>query len=127
MNASPQVPESLIWATRGRSWGFQFLLNGGLRDPLAEYERAFAEVAGEPVAWHRQSDRCALRLTDPLGRRDTAGRVIPHDFVLFGDLADRIQSVEDGLEQIWPIVADAYSLIWDKPEPPSHADLRFDT
>ena len=25
---------SLIWATRGRTWGFRFLLNGGFADPL---------------------------------------------------------------------------------------------
>src|SRR5690606_6305373 len=46
-------PENLVWATRGRSWGFRFLLNGGLSDPLPTYERIFAHSANEPTTWCR--------------------------------------------------------------------------
>jgi hypothetical protein len=117
----------LIWATRGRSWGFRFLLDAGLSDPLADYECAFGELRDAPTAWRRAGDRVALRLSDPLGRRDAAGRVIPHEFVIFGDLAEAVQSVEDGLREVWPLVADAYAAVWDAPEPPTAADLRFET
>src|SRR6476661_3454327 len=96
-STEPAKPNRLIWATRGRSWGFRFLLAGGLSDPLADYERAFADLEPEPAAWRRTDAVVALRIPDPDGRKDAAGRDIPHEFVVFGDLADRIESVEDGL------------------------------
>ncbi len=123
--SAQHLPEALIWATRGRSWGFRFLLNGGQPDPLLDYERSFADLQDEPTTYRRTAGKVALRFTDPLGRRDTAGRVIPHDFVVSGDLANKIESVEDGLQQIWPLVAGAYARVWDAPEPPSVADLCF--
>lgn len=58
--ASPDVP-GLIWLTRGRSWGFRFLLDGGLPDPLPEYERVFERVdQDEPAACDRVADAVAL-------------------------------------------------------------------
>lgn len=77
--------------------------------------------------WHRVGRNVALRFPDPLGRRDTAGRVIPHEFVVFADLADEIQSVEDGRGKVWPRVAAAYARVWNAEGPPSSEDLRFDT
>jgi hypothetical protein len=117
--------EQLIWATGGRSWGFRFLLKGGLADPLPAYERSFAGDEVEPATWRRAAGTVALRFPDPLGRRDASGRVIPHEFVVFGDLADKIESVEDGLTHIWPRVAEAYARVWDAERPPSAADLRL--
>jgi hypothetical protein len=119
------LPEWLIWATRGRSWGFRFLLKGGLPDPLLIYERSFAELGDEPATCHRAAGKVALRFPDPLGRRDAAGRVIPHEFVLSGDLADEVESVEDGLQQVWPLVAGAFARVWGADRPPSAADLRL--
>ena len=127
MSCDQDLSERLIWATRGRSWGFRFLLNAGLSDPLVDYERIFADLGVEPTIWRRVAGKVALRFPDPLGRRDAAGRVIPHDFVLFGDLADEIESVEDGLQQVWPLVAGAYARVWDAEDPPSVADLGFTT
>lgn len=120
------LPSNLIWATRGRSWGFRFLLNAGFPDPLPEYERAFQDLEDDPTAWRRGAGHVALRLADPLGRRDAAGRVIPHEFVILGDLANSIASAEDGVRELWPMVAGAYAGVWDAEEPPSFADLRFD-
>jgi hypothetical protein len=125
--SAQELPESLIWATRGRSWGFRFLLDAGRSDPLPDYERSFAGLEDEPTAWRRATGKVALRFPDPLGRKDAAGRVIPHEFVVFGDLADEIESVEDGLQQIWPRVAETYARVWDAEVPPSVADLGFTT
>lgn len=125
MRPDEDLPERLIWATRGRSWGFRFLLKGGLSDPLLVYERSFADLQDEPTTCHRAAGKVALRFPDPLGRRDASGRVIPHEFVLFGDLADDIESVEDGLQQVWPLVAEAYAAVWDTERPPSVAELRL--
>lgn len=123
MSRDQDVLEGLIWATRGRSWGFRFLLDGGLSDPLLEYERAFADVGDKPMAWRSAAGKVALRFPDPLGRRDAAGRVIPHDFVVPGDFATDIQSAEEGMHQVWPLVAEAYARVWDAKRPPVAADL----
>ncbi|HVM55580.1 MAG TPA: hypothetical protein VM262_20515 [Acidimicrobiales bacterium] len=107
-----------IWATRGRTWGFRFLRTGGLPDPLRVYEDTFSKVAEQPEACRRVGDKVALRFPDPDGRRDAAGRVIPHDFVLLGHWADGISSLEDGRRRIWHEVADEFERVWDRTEPP---------
>lgn len=103
-----------IWATRGRTWGFRFLHTGGFSDPLPVYDRAFASVPDEPAALVHGDDVVALRFPDPLGRKDAAGRVIPHEFVMFRPLTDEIQSIEDGLQLVWPLVADEFGRVWDQ-------------
>lgn len=118
MSTGFALPESLIWATRGRTWGFQFLLDAGLSDPLPAYERAFASLRDAPTAWRRQDGHVALRISDPLARPDSAGRVIPHEFVIFGDLAAAVDSVDDGLDKVWPLVSETYARIWAAPNPP---------
>lgn len=109
---------SLIWASRGRSWGFRFLRTAGKSDPLTGYEIAFAGIEDLPQVWRRDGDTVALRLSDPAGRRDQAGRVIPHDFVVFAPLASKVHSIEDGLQTVWPVVADRFAEIWDRAELP---------
>lgn len=111
---------SFIWATRGRTWGFRFLRNGGLENPLDVYERAFSNVGDQPEVWNRVADQvAALRFPDPDGRRDAASRVIPHDFVLVGHWADDINSLEEGRDRIWQEVTDEFKRVWDNTEPPS--------
>jgi len=108
----------LIWATRGRTWGFRFLRNGGFADPLPVYEDVFSAIEGGPEVCRRVGERLALRFPDPSGWKDRAGRVIPHDFVVFGPLIDRIDSVEKGRQLVWPLVADEFSRVWQLPKPP---------
>ncbi|KQM59629.1 hypothetical protein ASE64_09920 [Agreia sp. Leaf210] len=107
----------LIWATRGRTWGFRFLRRGGLTDPLPTYSLAFAEFEGMTHVWNRSGDMTALRFEDPLGRKDRAGRVVPHDFVVFGDLPAQVNSVSSGINDIWPIVEAEYARNYDSLEP----------
>lgn len=114
----------LVWATRGRSWGFRFLLDGGYADPLPIYDRAFAGTEGEQAICRRAGTHVALRLPDPLGRSDEAGRIIPHDIVVQQPLADDVRSVEDGQRLVWPRLADVFAGVWDRPRPPSPADIR---
>jgi hypothetical protein len=108
----------LIWATRGLTWGFQFRRDGGEADPLPTYDEVFSGLAGEPEACRRVGKKVGLRFPDPLKRKDRAGRVIPHDFVVFAPLADQIDSVEDGLRLVWPMVADEFARDWKLPKPP---------
>lgn len=83
-----------IWATRGRDWGFTFLRDGGLTDPLPTYEAAFAGT--NPTL-------TTLRFNDPEGRTDRAGRVIEHDFV-FLDPTENPTA-----EDVWQLVADEFA------------------
>ena len=112
---------NLIWATRGRSWGFRFLLNGGYPDPLSAYEHAFAGIEDELTGCWRVADQLALRFPDPLNREDAAGRVIPHDFVVMEPLVNDIRSVGDGLQRVWPLVADIYARVWSVSPPSANA------
>lgn len=121
----PHPPADLIWATRGRHWGFRFLLDAGLPDPLPQYEAAFAGVPEAESAWRRDDDRVALRLQDPLHRNDASGRVIPHEFVILDGLAERINSIDRGIELVWPLVAEAYAKVWDSLDAPTAKDLEF--
>lgn len=115
---------NLIWATRGRTWGFRFLLDGDSANPLAVYESAFVGVENDDALFRRSGPRVALRFLDPLGRTDSAGRVIPHDFVVTGPTAAIIGSVDDGLREIWPTVAAVYAGVWSSKTPPSVAMVR---
>lgn len=118
-------PEGIIWATRGRTWGFRFLLTGGVSDPLAEYERVFGDLKDEATAWVQMVGRVGLRFADPEGRRDTAGRIIPHEFVILGPQSRRIRTLEAGKEWVWPQVAKAYERVWSAARPPLSDELRF--
>ncbi|MBK7820796.1 MAG: hypothetical protein IPJ61_06880 [Tessaracoccus sp.] len=113
-----------VWATCGHKWGFRFLLDGGLGDPLAIYERAFAGAENEATFYRRTGNHLALRILDPLGRQDSAGRIIQHDFVVWGASAANIGTLEDGTQRIWPLVADAYASLWLSQRPPTHAEIR---
>ena len=99
------------------------MINPGEKTVIAG--SSFADLEDEPMACHRAAGNVALRFPDPLGRRDASGRVIPHEFVVFGDLVNDIGSVEDGLRQVWPLVAEAYARVWDAERPPSVAGLRL--
>lgn len=110
---------TLIWAARGQKWGSRFLRTGGLSDPLPVYDRAFSAIGDEPEACRRVGKEVALRFLDPLGRQDRSGRVIPHEFILDGPLAAEVDSVEDGLRVVWPLVADEFERIWNLCEPSS--------
>ncbi len=109
----------LLWATRGRDWGFRFLIRRDLVDPLPEYDRVFAGHYGQPEVCARVDGRVGLRFADPDDRKDSSGRAISHDFVLEGSLGNRVTSVDTGIEVVWPMVASRYATAWDSKAPPS--------
>lgn len=110
---------NLIWATRGRAWGFRFLRTAGTEDPLPMYEAIFAGLESEPEVWRRVGNAVAVRISDPEGRKDQSGRDVFHDFVLNGDAAQGINSRDDFLKTIWPLLAEDYQKIYDSPQPPT--------
>lgn len=113
---------NLLWVTRGYRWGFKFMDDGGLEDPLPTFEEAFAKVASTTEIYEPIGSRAVLRFLDPEGRRDGAGRPIRHEFVLFKPLADQVSSLEEARSLVWPLVRDKYAEAWDGPgEATGHA------
>lgn len=104
----------MIWATRGKSWGFKFLMDGGYEDPLPVYEEVFEQHLQEPQYWCFTSGRSALRFPDPLNRKDAAGRLILHDFVILESDLDAHSTYEDARERVWSQVAETYEELWDR-------------
>ena len=83
MRRGEELTARLIWATRGRSWGFRFLLKGGLSDPLMAYER-FRRRDRHPghadeerdeeatrAAFFARADKLPLRMLGPVVEVDT--------------------------------------------------------
>lgn len=108
---------AFIWASRGKNWGFRFLRTAGRLNPIAVYEAAFSGVGETTEAFQAKTDTVAFRFLDPENRRDAAGRVIPHEFVLFPPLPSKVASVEDGFQLVWPLVRDDFARDWDQPRP----------
>lgn len=115
----------LIWATRGRTWGFRFLLKGGLADPLPAYDAAFAALHDADQGIRASSSALAVRFEDPLARADRSGRVIRHDFVLLAPYPRHLTTIDDARSKTWPLVADTYARIWDTARPPMLTDQDF--
>ena len=109
----------LLWATRGRSWGFRFLPVEGTTgaDPLALYERAYIGHEDESEGCWRTGGLLAVRFADPEGRTDESGRVIPHELVLDADEATDLATPEGAVAQLWPLLAARYAELWDGPGP----------
>lgn len=116
-------PDFVIWATRGKTWGFRFLRNGGTVDPLPTYESAFAGVGDEVPVYQRVGRNVVLRFLDPEGRSDGSGRVIPHDFVVLPPVADEVDSLEAGMSVVWTAVAAEFAAVWELPNPAAPAGL----
>lgn len=115
----PAESACFIWATRGRTWGFRFLRDCGFDDPLEVYQDAFAGFGDRQEGWQRLDNAVVLRFFDPEARRDAAGRVIPHDIVLFGRWADGVDSLDAGVDRVWPEISDEFARAWDADQPPS--------
>jgi hypothetical protein len=110
---------NFIWVTRGRTWGFRVLRTGGLDDPFETYEAAFAGLEDAPDAYRAASGRVAVRFPDPEERRDRAGRVISHEFVLLPPLAERVHDLATAKDLLWPKVSDTFHDSWDAKTAPS--------
>lgn len=136
VNAMSLGPNDFLWSTRGLAWGFRILHHPpGDRDAwLAVYETAFRNSSGSGECFARavldtprsRAEPCAaLRFPDPESRRDQAGRVIPHEFVILGDAAAGVSSWEEGQARLWPLVAQGYSAIYGASTPPGDGAFRF--
>lgn len=115
----------LLWATRGRDWGFKILAHPAGVQPLAAYRSAFAGIGDEYEAFLRTGARAAVRFPDPEQRRDRAGRVIPHEFIVLDELAAAVEDLQSARSLVWPEVAAVYSRIWDQAEAPAAGSIEL--
>jgi hypothetical protein len=108
-----------LWATRGKLWGFCFLSHADLVDPIPTYDQAFSEGNLRGASFWRGLNTIAFRFTDPLSRTDLSGRPILHEIVILDSavLSSKINSVESGMTEIWPLIEEHYAAIWDDPTP----------
>lgn len=105
---------NMIWATRGKNWGFKFLMDGGYSDPLPAYEEVFEAYSMETEFWYSLPDRAGLRFPDPLHRKDSSGRLIFHDFVILDRELMEIRTFQEARELVWSQVEKRYSELWDR-------------
>lgn len=111
-----QEQTDIIHASRGRNVGFRFLKSGGLKDALADYEKAFGANNGQSEVFERLSDgRIAAAFLDPHGRSDVAGRRIPHQVLIPRSMAGDVHNLDDVKTKIWPKLADAYDEVYKMP------------
>jgi len=111
---------NFVWATRGRTWGFRFLRTDGLATPLEVYEEALVGSDGAPFAFTQRAETLAVRFPDPEQRKDRAGRVIPHEFVVLAPDHLRFSDCESACAELWQEVEEEYASIWDEPASSSH-------
>lgn len=103
-------PITVLHASRGKNKGFRFYSDGQSPSPLQEFDKAFPEGDREARTLFKKYDgKIAATFSDPEGRKDHAGRVIPHSVVIPKTMTDGINSLDDVINKIWPIVKEDYS------------------
>ena len=110
-------PSDLIFATRTRGQGISFVRKGNLPDPLLEYDRGFGSDSGEKNVFRRYGDnneKIAVSFDDPDGRKDHAGRVIPHEVIIPKSMSAGINTHAEAVAKAWSILGPKYSEDYDK-------------
>ncbi|ASM62284.1 hypothetical protein SEA_NIGHTMARE_8 [Arthrobacter phage Nightmare] len=109
--------EDLIHATRGKERGFSLYKTGGLNSPLAEYDKAFDDQQNSTVfkRYGDNNEKVAVRFPDPDGRKDAAGRVIPHEIILPEALSKGVTNLDEAVAKVWPMVRDNVEARYNDP------------
>ena len=112
-------PTDVIYSTRNKNQGFSFRRDGNLPDPLNEYDQAFGGNQDTDAFFRRygkDNEKVAARFLDPEGRKDAAGRVIPHEVIVPKSMASGINNLDDVRSKIWPSLKDEYARGYDTPQ-----------
>ena len=114
-----QEPNDLIYATRGKHQGHQFLRTGGTPDYFSVFDSMGLNELNAGVEFVRQATdgtrKVAAQIQDPLGRTDVSSRPIQHHFVIPENMSGEIRTPLDVHEKIWPLVKDDYDQLYDRP------------
>jgi hypothetical protein len=109
---------NILWSTSGRDWEFRFLLEPKQCDDWVAYHRSIVQpsTANETDVNHGSILSGSVLYTsvvflDPEGRKDSAGRVIPHEVAVIGEHLDR-----DNLKNmLWEKLSSVYSQLYGLP------------
>lgn len=128
----------LLWATRGRSWGFRILRHPALTDVdwLSVYEKVFSRTDSSPAFFHAELEMpelgrwnlIAARFADPDHSRDDAKRPIPHELILFAKAGSKFLLSElptDWHLQVFEVLRREFQQVYAK-ESIGHLQLKFD-
>ena len=109
-------PIDVIHGTRGKNKGFTFLKKGGVPTFLEEYETMFGVDSSESNIFKRQGGKIGASFLDPDGKKDFAGRVIPHQIIIPKSMTQGINSLDDVKSKIWPLLKDQYESYYHTPK-----------
>jgi hypothetical protein len=109
---------NILWSTAGRDWEFRFLLEPKQCDDWVAYHRSIFQpsATNETDINHGSILSGSVLYTsvvflDPEGRKDSAGRVIPHEVAVIGEHLDR-----DNLKNLlWEKLSGVYSQLYGLP------------
>lgn len=110
-----EEPTGIMFSSRGIDKGFHFLQNGGLKDPLKELEKAGvgdSTPIGTFKRYGKNAEKVYVSFSDPLGRKDAAGRVIPHSVHLPKHLAEGVNTHEEAVNKAWPLIKDSFDAMY---------------
>lgn len=114
-------PNDILWSSRGKDWGFRILQHPTTFecDWLDVHKAVFANSKDDEGFYERTQVRIGLiekkcvgiRFLDPELRCDSAGRVIPHEFIVFGQSSLALEDNTDWVH-LWPIVSAKYAILY---------------
>jgi hypothetical protein len=102
-------PITVMHLSRGKNKGFRFYNDGQSPSPLSEYDKGFEGHQESASHFKKYDGKIAATFLDPEGRKDRAGRPIPHQVIIPKSMADGIDNVNDVVTKIWPIIKEDYS------------------
>ena len=114
-------PNDILWSSRGKDWGFRILQHPTIFECewLDVYKEVFGNSKDDEGFYERTQVRIGLiekkcvgiRFLDPELRCDSAGRVIPHEFIVFGQSSLALEDNTDWVH-LWPIVSEDYAILY---------------
>lgn len=114
-------PNDILWSSRGKDWGFRILQHPNFEyEWLDVYKEVFANSKDDERFYKRtqvkigltKKEECVgIRFLDPELRCDSAGRIIPHEFIVFGQSSLALKDHTDWV-QLWPIISEKYAKLY---------------
>ena len=107
---------NVAFLTRGKDYGFRFLDSGGTKTPLSDLEGLFGDSVMDQSAgfFEKNGGVIGASFLDPDGRKDQAGRTIPHFVVVPKSMSKDINNLDDVVSKVWPQLKDRYPYTYDE-------------
>ena len=114
-------PNDILWSSRGKDWGFRILQHPTTFECewLDVHKEVFGNSKDDEGFYERTQVRIGLiekkcvgiRFLDPELRCDSADRVIPHEFIVFGSSSLALEDNTDWVH-LWQIVSEDYAILY---------------